>query len=165
MIELTTLAGHRRRSPPDQMNETAPDIREEFSAGGVLLRQAAGGPEALVIRVRKTGYEIPKGHIEPGESETEAAIRETREETNVLNDLTAIRPLDSIAYAFEHSGRTIRKQVTYFLLRSTSDEPITFGPRPSGTREIRWLNATDATACEFVNEALRRIVLAAIDAA
>ena len=52
------------------------------SCGAVVYRRDAGGVSVLLIRSRH-GWSYPKGHIEPGETEYETALREVREETGV----------------------------------------------------------------------------------
>ena len=52
-----------------------------------LLRDGASGPEVL-LGLKRTGFGTGKivgigGHVEPGESEAEAVVREVREETGV----------------------------------------------------------------------------------
>ena len=59
---------------------------------GVLVRDRAG----LVLLGQATGsarWDIPKGIAEPGESFAAAATRELREETGLLVDAAALRPL------------------------------------------------------------------------
>ena len=57
---------------------------EESSAGVALIQTGGVEPELLVIRVRATGYELPKGHLERGETALAAAVRELQEETGLL---------------------------------------------------------------------------------
>src|SRR5437870_6993855 len=54
------------------------------SAGAVVFRRTERGPRLLVLRAYKN-WDFPKGMIEPGESELEAARRETAEETGLTN--------------------------------------------------------------------------------
>ena len=51
------------------------------SAGFLLFRKAAQ-PSFLLLK-RKKRWDIPKGHVEPGESELAGALRELREETGI----------------------------------------------------------------------------------
>jgi len=50
------------------------------SAGGVVVNQAG---QVLVTNQDNLSWSLPKGHIDPGEDELTAAIREVREETGV----------------------------------------------------------------------------------
>ncbi|HEX2066469.1 MAG TPA: NUDIX domain-containing protein [Candidatus Thermoplasmatota archaeon] len=54
-------------------------------AGAVALRRGPGGPEVLLVRPLSGAQEwlLPKGHIDPGESPEQAAVRELREEAGV----------------------------------------------------------------------------------
>src|SRR5260370_8153962 len=59
------------------MNATA-----SRSAGAVVFRRTERGPRLLLLRAYRN-WDFPKGTIEPGESELDAAKRETLEETGL----------------------------------------------------------------------------------
>ena len=61
---------------------------------------------------------LPKGHIEPGESGAETAVREVREETGVEG--TLVEKLDDIRYWYTRDGARVLKVVSFFLLRYRS---------------------------------------------
>lgn len=61
------------------------------SAGGVVVNKKG---RVLVVNQRGNSWSLPKGHIEPGESRLEAAIREIGEESG-LQRLTLIKDLGS----------------------------------------------------------------------
>jgi 8-oxo-dGTP pyrophosphatase MutT (NUDIX family) len=73
---------------------------------------------AYIAAVRVKGgavLALPKGHIEPGESGAETAVREVREETGV--DASLVEKLDDIRYWYTRDGARILKVVSFFLLR------------------------------------------------
>jgi 8-oxo-dGTP pyrophosphatase MutT (NUDIX family) len=96
------------------MSEKPPLLRE-FSAGGLVVRQMRGRPYIAAVRVKDgTVVALPKGHIEPGESGAETAVREVREETGV--DSRMVEKLDDIRYWYTRDGARVLKVVSFFLL-------------------------------------------------
>ncbi len=94
--------------------------REYTAAGGVVLDDAGRVLliERWVMRSGELMYEIrlPKGHVEPGETDAEAALREVCEETGYCGvgigaDLG--EALTEWTNEFEH----IRRTEHYFLMR------------------------------------------------
>jgi 8-oxo-dGTP pyrophosphatase MutT (NUDIX family) len=96
------------------MSEKPPLLRE-FSAGGLVVRRMRGRPYIAAVRVKDgTVVALPKGHIEPGESGPETAVREVREETGV--DSRMVEKLDDIRYWYTRDGARVLKVVSFFLL-------------------------------------------------
>lgn len=60
------------------------DCLFERSCGAVVFRKEAGAVRYLLIRNRRSAHwGFPKGHVEPGETDEETAIREVAEETGL----------------------------------------------------------------------------------
>ena len=96
------------------MSEKPPLLRE-FSAGGLVVRRMRGRPYIAAVRVKDgTVLALPKGHIEPGESGAETAVREVREETGL--DSRPVEKLDDIRYWYTRDGARVLKVVSFFLL-------------------------------------------------
>jgi len=92
-----------------------PPLLREFSAGGLVVRRMRGRPYIAAVRVKGgTVLALPKGHIEPGESGPEAAVREVREETGI--DSRLVEKLDDIRYWYTRDGARVLKVVSFFLL-------------------------------------------------
>lgn len=90
----------------------APVVRE-FSAGGLVIRRFHGRPWLAAVRVRG-GLALPKGHIEPGETPEQAALREVREETGLY--ARAGEKLGDVKYWYARSEGRVFKVVSFFLL-------------------------------------------------
>jgi 8-oxo-dGTP pyrophosphatase MutT (NUDIX family) len=96
-----------------------PPLEREFSAGGLVVRRMRGRPYIAAVRVKDGSVlALPKGHIEPGESGAETAVREVREETGV--DSRLVEKLDDIRYWYTRDGTRVLKVVSFFLLRYRS---------------------------------------------
>ena len=111
------------------------------AAGAVVFRRTEGGPRLLLLRAYKN-WDFPKGTIEPGESELDAAKRETLEETG-LADLEfpfGDEHQDTLPYA---GGKVAR----YFLAETEkSDIELPVSPelgRPEH-HEWRWVSFDEA---------------------
>lgn len=88
---------------------------EEYSAGGVVTRRG----QVLLVRVKNLkGEEVwtfPKGHLDPGETPVQAALREVREETGFACEV--IQPLSLVRYRFYREGRLTAKRVRWYWMR------------------------------------------------
>ena len=97
---------------------------DEFSAGGLVVDLAGAVPRgALIGRTDKQGrllWSLPKGHIEPGETAEQAAVREIHEETGILGEI--LGELGTIDFWFVAEGRRVHKTVQHYLLRATGGE-------------------------------------------
>ena len=119
---------------------------EEHSAGGVTVRRGTGGDwEVLIVeRKRRRDWSLPKGHLEPGETAEQAALRELEEETGVrgrvLGYLTTIRyPITG------RSGRATTKVVHHYLMEPIPG--IEAGQPEDPDREVpHWMPFPDALA-------------------
>jgi 8-oxo-dGTP pyrophosphatase MutT (NUDIX family) len=125
----------------------------ERCAGGILRRERDGDTELLVVKMRGDVYELPKGHIEPGESAQRAAEREFTEETGL--QVIASKLLGEIEYPL--ADIVGKKQVQYFLCESKEDT------NPSQDIELRWVNKDDLAALPLVSEALRPLLQKALN--
>jgi 8-oxo-dGTP pyrophosphatase MutT (NUDIX family) len=104
-------------------------------AGGIAFRGGGGDLSILLVTSKKQPglWIFPKGHVEPGETDAEAGVRETQEEAGVAGEL--LGPVGA-PLEFDWSGK--RYRVQYFLIRATSESPATDG------RTIAWLPFDEA---------------------
>ena len=99
-----------------------PSAPTKLAAGCVVYRyDPSGAPLLLLIHDQYGRWTLPKGHLEAGESEQTAAVREVLEETGLSGELGAL--VARIVYTVRSKrGLERLKQVAYFLLRADSAE-------------------------------------------
>lgn len=90
---------------------------DEESAGAVLHRWSGEEPVYLLLHYQAGHWGLPKGHIEAGEDEVEALVREIHEETGIPPDAVEVLPgfRESTRYRFTRDGRPVDKVVHYHL--------------------------------------------------
>jgi 8-oxo-dGTP pyrophosphatase MutT (NUDIX family) len=115
--------------------------REERSAGGVVVR----GTQTLVIVPRRRAPDgsrvlgLPKGHVDPGETQLQAAVREVREEAGV--EVEFLQELGEIRYWYTRGGRAVPKVVAFYLFRYVSGDPA---DHDDEVEEARWMELREA---------------------
>jgi 8-oxo-dGTP pyrophosphatase MutT (NUDIX family) len=105
-------------------------------AGAIAIRRGSGDPYVLLVRARKdpAAWIFPKGHVEPGESSGDAALRELAEEAGVggvLGDRAGVT-------IFSDDDHTYR--VEYFVVDALEEHASWEG------RERRWCSLDEAFA-------------------
>lgn len=91
---------------------------QEKSCGAVVFREDAGVRLYLVLHYAQRHWDLPKGHVEAGESEEQTARREIAEETGItgLEFLPGFRK--AITYSFKRAGSNVPKEVVFFLAKT-----------------------------------------------
>ncbi|MCW2685410.1 MAG: ADP-ribose pyrophosphatase [Mycobacterium sp.] len=111
-----------------------------LAAGAVLWRpgppgQDGSNPEVAIIhRPRYDDWSLPKGKVEPGETEPVTAVREIHEETGYRAHLG--RRLAAVSYPIEQGIKRVR----YWAARTVDGS---FAPNAE-VDELRWLPVADA---------------------
>jgi ADP-ribose pyrophosphatase YjhB (NUDIX family) len=138
---LMTTPGPRSRPRPGRRLVRV----DETSAGGLVVADyGIAEPAAVLIgRLDRRGrllWSMPKGHIEPGETAEEAAVREVAEETGIVSQVVA--PLGTIDFWFVEDGRRIHKTVHHFLLRPTGGA---LSDADHEVAEVAWVPLSEVT--------------------
>ena len=117
------------------------------AAGIVALREADGAVQVLIVhRPKYDDWVLPKGHVEPGESLSETAIREFHEETGYRAAVTA--KIATVDYLVKD---TI-KRVHWFLGEVPFDAPDEV-LNPAEVAAVEWVGIDDAMAkLTYTNE-------------
>jgi 8-oxo-dGTP pyrophosphatase MutT (NUDIX family) len=111
------------------------------AAGAVVFRRSERGIELLLLRAYKN-WDFPKGLVEPGENELDAAKREVREETGLAE-------LDyPYGEEFKETLPYARAKVARYYLAQTAAEKIELPVSPELGRpehhEYRWVSFDEA---------------------
>lgn len=111
----------------------ATEFTQVEAAGGVVINPAG---EWLMIH-RNARWDLPKGHVEAGETYDRCAAREIAEETGVVAEV--LRPLCRTwhAYYFEPTARWELKRTHWYLLRTT-DRQVLQPQHEEGITEVVW---------------------------
>lgn len=131
----------------------------ELSAGGVIVRRA-DGDEVLLIKDSYGNWGFPKGHLEPGESGREAALRECREETGITR-LEVRGLVASTDWYFRQGDSLIHKYCDYFLMEAAEGEEVSV-QTSEGIQACVWLAPEDAMSTISYENA-RRVLESALE--
>jgi 8-oxo-dGTP pyrophosphatase MutT (NUDIX family) len=117
--------------------EAAPASKAVLAAGAVLWRpnRDPAEPEiAIIHRPRYDDWSLPKGKVDPGETEPVTAVREVHEETGYTSHLG--RRLTAVSYPVEQGIKKVR----YWAARCVDG---TFTPNAE-VDELKWLPVAQA---------------------
>jgi 8-oxo-dGTP pyrophosphatase MutT (NUDIX family) len=115
-------------------------MRRIKSCGFLAFTEVDGENQYLIIKSHNGDVGFPKGHVEAGESETDTAVRELKEEAGVeVEILDGFRRI--IEYKLPKTKDTI-KETVYFLGRCIDPEALL--RQESEVTEARFLPFKDA---------------------
>jgi 8-oxo-dGTP pyrophosphatase MutT (NUDIX family) len=106
----------------------------EVEAAGGLVRHTSG----KYLFIEKNGkWDMPKGHIERGETPDNCALREVHEECGISNHVI-VKPLEPSYHTYMWEGISYLKKTHWFLMNY--DEEIIFNPQiEEGITRVQWL--------------------------
>ncbi|MCV7222040.1 8-oxo-(d)GTP phosphatase MutT1 [Mycolicibacterium elephantis] len=122
---------------PKETSDVVRDEKTVYAAGAVLWRPDGdpAAPEvAIVHRPRYDDWSLPKGKVDPGETEPVTAVREVAEETGYTAHLG--RRLAAVSYPVEEGIKKVR----YWAARRVGGD---FSPNAE-VDELKWLPVTEA---------------------
>ena len=98
---------------------------KERSAGAIIFSINSPSDVSFLLLQHNAGHwDFAKGNIEYGENESQAALREIREETGIesVHFLEGFRA--RVEYYYKRDGNLVHKEVVFFLARSDSQRVI-----------------------------------------
>lgn len=112
-------------------------IRQVFrsapAAGGLIVY------DGKIVAIKRNGIpDLPKGHIEVGESPETAALREVTEETGIAN-LKIVRELPSTWHCYLLNGKWTIKKTSWYQM-TTSEEIRPVPQQEEGISEIFFID-------------------------
>lgn len=112
-------------------------MNTELSSGAVIIRKREHTYEMLLIRDKQGMLTFPKGYIEQHESVIQAARREAKEETGIMQ-LRFKATLPPISYVYTRNHMVIHKTVYYALFSYTGNHVLQ--PQvEEGISDIQWM--------------------------
>ena len=115
---------------------------ERFCAQMPIVRAAGGLVEndlgEILVVTRKGWRDLPKGHIDEGESAEEAAVREVGEECG-LQEVDIVAPLCITRHFHRAYGRWEVKQTEWFLMHAAGEEPALTPEEGESITAAEWL--------------------------
>ena len=113
-------------------------MRYEKSCGAVIFRRAEGAWNVLLIRHAKGRHiSFPKGHVEPGETESQTAEREIQEETGLR-----VRVDRRFRAENRYNIRPDTQKLVVIFAATTDQAELT--PQPEEIAEAFWLTVEEA---------------------
>lgn len=102
------------------MNRISPREERISAVGGCVYRCTDGQFELLLIKKRHGYWTLPKGKVEPGESDAVAVLREVYEETGITGCLG--EQVRQVSYTISKKNKPVTKVVTYYLMHAQGGE-------------------------------------------
>lgn len=135
-----------KESPFAKIFRKKPAIQEivrEPTAGGIVFRmnKEQNDIEILLIQDSKNRWTIPKGHIEPGETAKQTAIREIGEEAGLFH-IQVLTWLGKIHFKYRRIDKLVLMTTQIYLVHSTDDHETP--TKEKWMNGIKWFSFADA---------------------
>lgn len=145
-----------KESPLGRIFKKSPVIREivrEPTAGGIIFRMSHDKKdiEILLIQDSKNRWTIPKGHIEPGETAKQTAIREIAEETG-LTSVTPLCWLGKINFKYRRADKLVLMTTQIYLVHELENETPVKEKWMNGIKWFRFAEALDVIEYEDIEK-------------
>ena len=125
-------------------------MEKEKSCGCIVIDNG----KVLLIQHLKWHWDIPKGHMEAGETEQETALREVKEETGVDVEVISDKRY-TLEYTVENGNL---KEVIYFIAKKIGGEEKAQETEVSAIRWLAFDEAVEMLTYDNSKELLRKAI-------
>ena len=98
-------------------------LKVEVAAGGAIFRKPLLGRDRLLLFFRRGFWDMPKGHVEEGETLEQCAVREVQEETG-LEHLVLGEKVCVTFHTYHMKGSFVLKESHWYRMTSAAREPL-----------------------------------------
>jgi bis(5'-nucleosidyl)-tetraphosphatase len=130
-------------------------MEHEKSCGAVIFR-VGNGNEYLLLHYEAGHWDFVKGHVEKGESEEETVKREILEETGLKTNTFLSDFRERINYFYRRRGRTVSKEVIFYLVKNVGEEKVTISGEHIGYQWLPYREALERLTYKNAKETLRK---------
>jgi 8-oxo-dGTP pyrophosphatase MutT (NUDIX family) len=109
------------------------------AAGGIVMNEK----DEILIMYRRSKWDLPKGHLDKGESFEECALREVREETG-LKKLSLGKYIGTTTHQYYDNvlGSEAIKETKWFEMKTLSSERLS-GQAEESIEWIKWVSRNE----------------------
>jgi 8-oxo-dGTP pyrophosphatase MutT (NUDIX family) len=127
-------------------------MKRVSAAGGIVLNERG---EILII-FRRSKWDLPKGHLEKGETFEQCALREVKEETGLQN-LSVVRFIGTTEHEYYDNfvNADVIKETQWFEMSASGNEPLKAQAEES-IEWIRWIRKDELI--HYLNNSYRNII-------
>ena len=125
-------------------------MEKEKSCGCIVIDNG----KVLLIQHLKGHWDMPKGHMEAGETEQETALREVKEETGVDVEIISDKK-STLEYTVENGNL---KEVIYFIAKKIGGEEKAQETEVSAIRWLAFDEAVEMLTYDNSKELLRKAI-------
>ncbi|WP_455284915.1 bis(5'-nucleosyl)-tetraphosphatase [[Eubacterium] cellulosolvens] len=130
-------------------------MQQEKSCGAVIFR-VGNGTEYLLLHYEAGHWDFVKGHVEKGESEEETVSREILEETGLKKHKFLGDFRERIKYFYRRRGRTVSKEVIFYLVESPGEEAVKISGEHIGYAWLPYREALEQLTYKNAKDTLRK---------
>ena len=127
-------------------------MKKVLAAGGIVVNEK----NEMLLIYRHSKWDLPKGHVEKGESFEDCALREVKEETGISNlYINSHIGTTEHEYFDSYLGKDAIKETHWFEMRTEKEESL-FPQTEEGIEWIRWIPIKDVSL--FLKSSYKNII-------